>query len=87
MFNSSSPLPSFRSLTTDTGRKDVSEYVQVLTFLMQFHITTKAKAKAKEIGFPVAEYDGMAELWFDSLEDWKEILADEEFAKFTSGIS
>lgn len=33
------------------------------------------------------EYDGVAEVWVDSLEDWKAIVADTEFVKAVAGMS
>lgn len=36
---------------------------------------------------PMVEYDGVAEFWFDSLEDWKKLWADEEFAASLDGKS
>jgi hypothetical protein len=40
---------------------------------------------ALELGSPVAEYDGIAEIWVDKLEDWKELCADDGFSKFIQG--
>jgi hypothetical protein len=31
------------------------------------------------------EYDGVAEVWLDGLEDWKEITAEREFVKAVAG--
>jgi len=37
------------------------------------------------IGAPIAEYDGIAELWVDSMEDWQEVISDPEFIAFATG--
>ncbi|KAL2214601.1 hypothetical protein CC79DRAFT_1363364 [Sarocladium strictum] len=42
-------------------------------FMEKHHVTPKERAIAKEFGAPVLEYDGVAELWLDSFEDWKEV--------------
>ncbi|KAF2099273.1 hypothetical protein NA57DRAFT_74775 [Rhizodiscina lignyota] len=47
----------------------------------QHHITPEYRKQAAEFGIPVLEYDGVAEVWLDSLDDWKEIASDEEFKK------
>ncbi|KAF2670830.1 hypothetical protein BT63DRAFT_423124 [Microthyrium microscopicum] len=44
----------------------------------QFHITPEDRALAAKLG-PVLEYDGVVELWMDSMEDWEAIVADKEF--------
>jgi len=33
------------------------------------------------------EYDGIAEVWVDSLEDWNEVVADPAFVKEVGGES
>ncbi|KAK4561070.1 hypothetical protein LTR86_005025 [Recurvomyces mirabilis] len=47
----------------------------------QVHITPALKQQAATFGAPVAEYDGIAEVWVDSMEDWMEVASDPEFAK------
>jgi hypothetical protein len=32
-------------------------------------------------------YDGIAEVWIDSLEDWMEVVSDESFVKVIAGKS
>lgn len=39
----------------------------------------------RAFGAPVMEYDGIAEVWVDSLEDWKEIVSDPDFQKEVQG--
>ena len=31
------------------------------------------------------EYDGIAEVWVDSLDDWKQVVADTDFVKYIAG--
>lgn len=39
------------------------------------------KAQAAEFGIPVQDFDGIAEVWVDSIDDWKEIVSDADFVK------
>jgi hypothetical protein len=34
----------------------------------------------------VLDFDGIAEVWVDSLADWKEIVSDPEFIKAVAGM-
>jgi hypothetical protein len=43
------------------------------------------RAQAAETGMAVLDFDGVAEVWVDSIEDWKEIVSDEEFIKAVAG--
>src|SRR4051794_23331684 len=45
----------------------------------QVHTSPTLKKQAEEFGIPVLEADGIAEVWVDSLEDWKCIVNDPEF--------
>lgn len=45
------------------------------------HITPEFRAETQAFGIPVMEYDGIAEVWVDSLDDWKAIVSDAEFVK------
>jgi hypothetical protein len=36
---------------------------------------------AKVFGIPVLEYDGVAEVWVDSLEDWMSVVTSPQFLK------
>ncbi|KAF2436966.1 hypothetical protein EJ08DRAFT_728661 [Tothia fuscella] len=45
----------------------------------QVHITPELRAQAEAFNIPVMEYDGIAEVWIDSVEEWKAIAADENF--------
>ncbi|KAF2419709.1 hypothetical protein EJ08DRAFT_654033 [Tothia fuscella] len=47
----------------------------------QVHITPELRAQAASFGIPVMEYDGIAEVWVDSMEDWLEVVSDESFGK------
>ncbi|CAG8954367.1 hypothetical protein HYFRA_00005992 [Hymenoscyphus fraxineus] len=48
----------------------------------QVHTSPLLKAQAKELGFPLAEWDGYAEVWLRTLDDWKAIIEDEKFMDF-----
>ncbi len=37
------------------------------------------REQAKSLGIPVLDYDGVAEVWLDSIDDWKEIVSDTDF--------
>lgn len=52
---------------------------------IQHHITPEWREMAKSLGAPVMDYDGIAEVWVDSFEDWKEIVSDPEFVKQVAG--
>ncbi|KAH8168324.1 ethD domain-containing protein [Sarocladium implicatum] len=47
----------------------------------QHHVTAEERARAEECGIPVLEYDGIAEVWLDSFDDWKAITSDTDFVK------
>ncbi|KAK1044098.1 hypothetical protein LTR33_015338 [Friedmanniomyces endolithicus] len=47
----------------------------------QVHITPELREQAAAFGIPVMDYDGIAEVWVDSLEDWNEVVADPAFVK------
>lgn len=34
----------------------------------------------------VLDFDGLAELYFESVQDWNDLISDEEFRKFTAGM-
>lgn len=53
--------------------------------LLQHHITPELREKTQAFGIPVMEYDGIAEVWVDSLADWVEIVSDPEFQKEVQG--
>jgi hypothetical protein len=36
---------------------------------------------------PAVEYDGVAEFWVESIENWKKLWADEEFLKGVEGMN
>lgn len=44
-------------------------------------MTAEERAQAKEFGIPSMEYDGVAEVWLDSLDDWRAIVTDTDFVK------
>jgi hypothetical protein len=56
-----------------------------MTLFGQVHITPELRKQAAEFGIPVMEYDGIAEVWVDSLEDWKEVVSDPDFVKVIAG--
>ncbi|CAK7233734.1 hypothetical protein SCUCBS95973_008696 [Sporothrix curviconia] len=47
----------------------------------QHHITPDLREQAQSLGIPVLDYDGIAEVWVDSVEDWKQIVTDTDFVK------
>jgi hypothetical protein len=47
--------------------------------MMQYHITPEDRALAATFGNPVPDYDGIAEVYVDSFEDWLEVFKDMEF--------
>ena len=47
----------------------------------KWHTTHELKAQAADFGIPVSEYDGIAEVWVESLEDWKFIVTDPDFVR------
>jgi len=58
-----------------------------LILAAKVHITPELREQAKAFGVPVMEYDGIAEVWVDSLEDWKEVVSDPAFVKEVGGES
>ncbi|KIV98510.1 uncharacterized protein PV09_09687 [Verruconis gallopava] len=55
-----------------TFMKNVRKYNQV-------HILPELKELARAFGQPTIDADGVAEVWVDNLDAWKEIASDEEF--------
>jgi hypothetical protein len=51
----------------------------------QVHITPELRKEAAAFGIPVMEYDGIAEVWVDNMEDWKEVVSDPDFVKKIAG--
>lgn len=45
------------------------------------HTSPELKAQAEAFGIPVLDCDGIAEVWVDSLEDWKSVVSDPDFIK------
>ncbi|KAL1851998.1 hypothetical protein Daus18300_012353 [Diaporthe australafricana] len=45
----------------------------------QHHITPELRAQAKAMGMPMMDFDGVSEVWVDSMEDWISIVKDPEF--------
>ena len=41
---------------------------------------------SKELGFPVLDFDGLAEAYVDTVQDWKDLCADEKFWKWNTGM-
>lgn len=46
--------------------------------VLQYHISNEDRTRAERMGLPVVDYDGIAEVWVDSFEDWLEIFKDME---------
>lgn len=51
----------------------------------QVHITSELRKDAAVFGIPVMEYDGIAEVWVDSMKDWMEVVSDPEFVEKIAG--
>ncbi|KAK4895101.1 hypothetical protein LTR27_006707 [Elasticomyces elasticus] len=66
------------ALRNKTFANKARKYNQVYR---KVHVTPELREQAMTFGIPVLEYDGIAEVWVDSLEDWKEVLADPDFVK------
>ncbi|KAF2811369.1 uncharacterized protein BDZ99DRAFT_274319 [Mytilinidion resinicola] len=47
----------------------------------QYHIPPELKTAAAETGIPTLDCDGVAEIWVDSLESWKEVTSNIDFVK------
>ncbi|KAF2501205.1 hypothetical protein BU16DRAFT_500149 [Lophium mytilinum] len=58
----------------DVFRKHVRRY-------NQYHIPPELKAAAAATGLPTLDFDGVAEIWVDSLEGWKEVQNNVDFVK------
>lgn len=69
----------FRSPHTTTGKRSAN--------LTQSHFTKElSEFNAQIMGnMPMVEYDGVAEFWFESFDDWKKLWADEEFLATLEG--
>lgn len=48
----------------------------------QCHTSPQLREQAAAFGIPVLDCDGIAEVWVDSLDDWKEIVNDPDFIKY-----
>jgi hypothetical protein len=51
----------------------------------QYHIPDNLKVVAAKMGLPTLDYDGVAELWVDSLESWMEVANNIDFVKAIAG--
>lgn len=51
----------------------------------QQHITAENRTQAATFGVPVLDYDGVAEIWIDSLDDWISVVTDPELAAAVDG--
>ena len=51
----------------------------------KLHNSPALKAEAATFGVPVLDFDGIAEVWVESVEDWKVITGDEEFVRVIAG--
>jgi len=45
----------------------------------QFHTSPELKEQAAGFQMPVLSFDGIAEVWVDSIDEWREIVSDPEF--------
>ncbi|WQF79296.1 Putative EthD domain-containing protein [Colletotrichum destructivum] len=50
----------------------------------QYHITPELREQAARLGGTVLDFDGAAEFWVESLEDWEAIWGDPEFVRILS---
>ncbi|GKT41171.1 uncharacterized protein ColSpa_01352 [Colletotrichum spaethianum] len=51
----------------------------------QYHITPELREQAERLGGTVLDFDGAAEFWVETLEDWESIARDPEFLRVVSG--
>ncbi|CCF45300.1 hypothetical protein CH063_14426, partial [Colletotrichum higginsianum] len=49
-----------------------------------YHITPELREQAARLGGTVLDFDGAAEFWVESLEDWEAIWGDPEFVRILS---
>ncbi|TPX08007.1 uncharacterized protein E0L32_010338 [Thyridium curvatum] len=56
-------------------------FVEKVRRYNQHHITPELREQIQATGVPALDYDGVAEVWVDSLEDWKAISQDKDFIK------
>jgi hypothetical protein len=47
--------------------------------MLQYHITPQDRTDAAKLGMEPLDYDGVAEVWVDSLDDWQQVLSDKQF--------
>ncbi|KAF2808353.1 uncharacterized protein BDZ99DRAFT_445737 [Mytilinidion resinicola] len=45
----------------------------------QYHITPELREAVEDAGLPTLDYDGVQELWFDSVDDWKDVMSNLDF--------
>ncbi|KAH6668433.1 hypothetical protein B0J14DRAFT_164812 [Halenospora varia] len=62
------------ALSNENFKKKILRFNQVLT-------SPELKAQAKEFQIPVLDYDGVVEFWVKSLDDWKSVVSDKDFAQ------
>ncbi|KAF1987945.1 hypothetical protein K402DRAFT_462331 [Aulographum hederae CBS 113979] len=56
-----------------------SRFQQVVKKYNQAHTSPELKSQASDFKIPVLEFDGVAEVWVETLEDWVALASDEEF--------
>jgi hypothetical protein len=49
--------------------------------IVQVHVLPELRALAKEFEQPLHDADGIAEVWVDNVEAWKEVISDPEFVE------
>lgn len=47
--------------------------------MTKVHVLPELRELAKEFGQPLADADGIAEVWLDNVDAWKEVTTDPEF--------
>ncbi|KAH6668407.1 hypothetical protein B0J14DRAFT_163354 [Halenospora varia] len=55
-------------------RRNVVKFNQVLA-------SAELRSQALSLGLPILDYDGIVEIWVESLAKWKEVLSDEDFVQ------
>ncbi len=51
----------------------------------QYHITPETRAQAQQMGAPVLDYDGVAEIWVNTMDDWVSAVTDPALTKEIEG--
>jgi hypothetical protein len=62
------------------------EFQELTFYHFKYHITPELRKEAERCGMPVLSYDGIAEIWVRTFQDWMDAVTDPTFAEQLQGM-